>query len=129
MVLQLAQHVQSFLHKYNRPRLSFYDQMMTNKLKEKQIREQEEEILTAKRKAEAMSREEDVVRKIDLFMFIYFRFGFLLDWVPCQAKWYKLCMLHGIYMSQGTLRCKRRCISFVHFLSATNVSTLGPQAI
>ena len=34
MVLQLAQHVQTCLHKHNKPQLSFYEKMMENKAKE-----------------------------------------------------------------------------------------------
>ena len=34
MVLQLAQHVQTCLHKHNKPQLSFYEKMMANKEKE-----------------------------------------------------------------------------------------------
>ena len=34
MVLQLAQHVQTCLHKHNKPQLSFYEKMMANKAKE-----------------------------------------------------------------------------------------------
>lgn len=41
MVLQLAHHVQTCLHKHNKPQLSFYDKMMANKRKE------EERILAA----------------------------------------------------------------------------------
>ena len=34
MVLQLAHHVQTCLHKHNKPQLSFYEKMMENKQKE-----------------------------------------------------------------------------------------------
>lgn len=36
MVLELAQHVQTCLHKHNKPQLSFYDKMMANKREEKE---------------------------------------------------------------------------------------------
>lgn len=36
MVLQLAHHVQTCLHKHNKPQLSFYDKMMANKRKEEE---------------------------------------------------------------------------------------------
>lgn len=36
MTHHLAHLVQSFLHSHNKPRLSFYDEMMTNKKKEEE---------------------------------------------------------------------------------------------
>ena len=36
MVLNLAHHVQTCLHKHNKPQLSFYDNMMVNKKKEEE---------------------------------------------------------------------------------------------
>ena len=36
MVLQLAHHVQTCLHKHNKPQLSFYEKMMANKQKEEE---------------------------------------------------------------------------------------------
>lgn len=74
MVLQLAHHVQTCLHKHNKPQLSFYDKMMANKRKE------EERILAAEqqklqKEIEAnKEREEDEVRK-DIKMDFYCTLG------------------------------------------------------
>ena len=48
MVLQLTHHVQTCLHKHNKPQLSFYEKMMANKQKE------EERKLAAKREKQQM---------------------------------------------------------------------------
>ena len=57
-MLQLAHHVQSCLHAHNVPRLSFYEQMMTNKLQEQQrIEAAERERL--KKEMEACKEEEE----------------------------------------------------------------------
>lgn len=66
MVLQLAQHVQTCLHKHNQPQLSFYEKMMANK------RREEERILAAEqqklqKEIEAnKEREENEVSKLDM---------------------------------------------------------------
>ncbi|CAH3155278.1 unnamed protein product [Porites evermanni] len=65
MVLQLAHHVQTCLHKHNKPQLSFYEKMMANKQKE------EERKLAAKREKQQMEirankeREENEKREIE----------------------------------------------------------------
>ena len=41
MILQLAQHVQSFLHKFNVPNLSFFEQMMQNQQKQEAMEAKE----------------------------------------------------------------------------------------
>lgn len=65
MVLQLAQHVQTCLHKHNKPQLSFYDKMMANK------REEKERQLAAEREKQQLEieankeREENEKREIE----------------------------------------------------------------
>lgn len=51
MVLELAQHVQTFLHIHDKPPTkSFYDQMMTSKRHQKEREEKEKEEILARRK-------------------------------------------------------------------------------
>lgn len=57
MVLQLAHHVQSCLHKHNKPQLSFYEKMMMNK------RREEERLLAAEREKELMEIEANKERE------------------------------------------------------------------
>lgn len=51
MAHHLAHFVQTFLHSHNKPRLSFYDEMMTNKKKE-------EERVKAKKLQKLLEQEE-----------------------------------------------------------------------
>ena len=60
-MLQLAQSVQTFLHKHNVPTLSFHEQMLKNERKEKEMRELEREKKLAKDKAQAKELDDDVV--------------------------------------------------------------------
>ena len=65
-MLQLAHHVQSFLHKHNIPRLSFYDQMMTNKREEqRRIEAAEKERLREQMEASKEQEEEEVVEIVE----------------------------------------------------------------
>lgn len=57
MVLQLAHHVQTCLHKHNKPQLSFYDKMIANKRKE------EERLLAAEREKQQMEIEANKERE------------------------------------------------------------------
>ena len=61
MVLQLAQSVQAFLHKYNVPTLSFHEQMLKNLQKEKEMQELERKKRIAKDEAQAKEFDDDVV--------------------------------------------------------------------
>ena len=55
MVLELAQHVQTFLHAYNQPPAkSFYEQMLTNKRKQEEKQKQEQQ-----RKMELLKKKEE----------------------------------------------------------------------
>ena len=55
MVLELAQHVQTFLHAYNQPPAkSFYEQMLTNKRKQEEKQQQEQQ-----RKMELLKKKEE----------------------------------------------------------------------
>jgi len=60
MMLELAQHVMSFLHKYDRPQLSLHQEMM--------LRQQEEETLRRKQleaeEKETRMREVEEVRNL-----------------------------------------------------------------
>lgn len=61
MVLNLAHHVQTFLHTRNKPQLSFYEKMMVNKKEEEerlQAAEQEKRLMEFEAKKE---REENEV--------------------------------------------------------------------
>ncbi|XP_013386608.1 eIF-2-alpha kinase GCN2 isoform X2 [Lingula anatina] len=68
MVLELAQHVQDFLHKHNRPPAkSFYEQMMSNK-KEREIQQAIEQkkktdLLRKKEEKEKQQLEEEIQRR------------------------------------------------------------------
>ena len=57
MVLQLAHHVQTCLHKHNKPQLSFYDTMIKNN------RKKEERQLAAEREKQLMEIEANKERK------------------------------------------------------------------
>ena len=61
MVLQLAQSVQTFLHKHNHPTLSFHEQMLKNMQKEKELKEMEREKRLAKDRAQAKELNDEVV--------------------------------------------------------------------
>ncbi|XP_074628735.1 eIF-2-alpha kinase GCN2-like [Acropora palmata] len=65
MVLNLAHHVQTFLHTRNKPQLSFYEKMMVNKKEEEerlQAAEQEKRLMEFEAKKE---REENEKREIE----------------------------------------------------------------
>lgn len=65
MVLNLAHHVQTFLHTRNQPQLSFYEKMMVNKKEEEerlQAAEQEKRLMEFEAKKE---REENEKREIE----------------------------------------------------------------
>lgn len=65
MVLNLAHHVQTCLHKHNKPQLSFYDNMMVNKKKEEErleAAEREKRLLEIEANKE---REENEKREIE----------------------------------------------------------------
>ena len=49
--------------------------------------------------------------------------------VVCQAKRYTMCMWHGICIVSMYLEMQLGCTFFAHFMSATNASKLGSQAI
>lgn len=60
MVLNLAHHVQTFLHKRNKPQLSFYEKMMVNKKEEEerlQAVEQEKRLMEKEREENEVSTE------------------------------------------------------------------------
>ena len=61
MILQLAQTVQAFLHEHNVPTLSFHEQMLKNRQKEKEIQELEREKRLAKDRAQAKELSDEVV--------------------------------------------------------------------
>lgn len=74
MVLQLAHHVQSFLHQYNVPNLSFFDQMLANQLKqeEKMIQEMNKE--REAKVAEDREHDQDVVCSFRFSVIIFHTF-------------------------------------------------------
>ena len=61
MVLQLAHHIQSFLHSQNVPSLSFFDQMLANQEKQEKMELLEQEKLREAKFAIDKQRDEDVV--------------------------------------------------------------------
>ena len=61
MVLQLAQHIQGFLHTHNVPNLSFYEQMLSNKKKEKERLQIEEFHKREAERAEDKEMEKHIV--------------------------------------------------------------------
>ena len=68
MMLELSQHVQSFLYANNKPPpLSFYEQMMSNKQ-----RQEEQEALEQQRKMDLLRRkEEKEVRRLVLTWLVF----------------------------------------------------------
>ena len=61
MILQLAQHIQAFLHKHNKPNLSFFDQMVANQMKQEEIHNIEQQKLLEAKVAEDREKDQDVV--------------------------------------------------------------------
>lgn len=63
MILQLAQHIQGFLHQHNVPNLSFFEQMVANKIKKEEIDNLEKQKLKEAKVAQDREKDQDVVSK------------------------------------------------------------------
>ena len=61
MILQLAHHCQSFLHKFNTPNLSFFEQMVANHQKQEEILLKEKQKKLEAQVLQDKEREQDVV--------------------------------------------------------------------
>ena len=90
MVLQLAQSVEAFLHKYNVPNVSFHEQMLKNMQRNKEKRIKEAERKLAKDKAQAKELDDDVVSEFNnVFFYVV---GFFSD---------NSCRMHVGYLYSG----------------------------
>lgn len=74
MILQLAHHCQSFLHKFNTPNLSFFEQMVANHQKQEEILLKEKQKKLEAQVAQDKEHEQDVVinysENLILYVFI-----------------------------------------------------------
>ena len=66
MVLQLAQHIQSFLHQYNVPNLSFFEQMVANQQRQEEILSKKLQKQREAKVAEDREHDQDVVSLFSL---------------------------------------------------------------
>ena len=95
MILELAQHVQAFLHAHNVPGYnSFYEEMMSNKKKEKEKEAKERE----KRQELQRKREEKLV---NLYRFIvkgsYIIYGILIFKAFINNDFFSTWMFQKLY--------------------------------
>ena len=62
MILQLAHHIQEFLHAHNnKPSASFFEQMLANQMKQEELNNLQQQKMEAEKVAQDREQDEDVV--------------------------------------------------------------------